>query len=294
MESLRSLLFVPGSRADMLQKAGDVPADALVPDLEDSVTLAEKASARETVKKALPSLAKRGQRVFVRINGLASGLAGDDLAAVVGPHIDGVCLGKVESAHDIFDLSSMLALREKEQGLPIGAMKVIAWIESAKGVMRAFEIASANPRLVAVAFGAEDFTHDMGIARSAAGEEVRWPRAQVAIAAHASEIYAYDTPTMEYADEKKTEQDALDAKRYGFQGKFAIHPKQAPVLNRVFSPAPAEIKEAKRIVTAFDEAEAKGVGAFSLDNKLIDAPVVKRARHLLEQAQAMEKRAAKR
>ena len=287
MEVLRTLLFIPGNRPNMLEKGGSLPADALIPDLEDSVPLEGKSNAREIVKGVLPELAKGGQQVFVRVNSLGSGFIREDLEAVVASHIHGISVGKVESAHDIFDVSNILIQIEKERGLPTGSIKIIPWIETAKGVMRAFEIASSNPRLAGVAFGAEDFTADMGIPRSDNASEVFYPRAAVAIAARAAEIPAFDTPTTEYRDENQLLRDAQAARQLGFQGKFAIHPSQLEPLNKFFSPSQEEIEYARRVTAVFEEAERQGSDATSLDGKMIDAPIVKRAQKLLELAESL-------
>jgi citrate lyase subunit beta/citryl-CoA lyase len=288
MDIFRTLLFIPGNRPSMLEKAVTLPADALIPDLEDSVPPHEKANAREVVKGSIPALAKAGKPIFVRVNSLSSGLIRDDLEAIVAQGIRGISVGKVESAHDIFDISNILAHLEKERGLPIGSIKLIPWLETARGIMRAYEIASANPRLVAVAFGAEDFTADMGISRTEGGLELLYARSKVAIAARTAEIYAYDTPAVEYKDEAVFVRDAQQGRQLGYQGKFAIHPNQLGPFNRVFSPTPEEVAYARRVVAAFEEAEKQGSAATSLDGKMIDTPVAKRARKLLELAEVIE------
>ena len=277
----RSLLFVPGNRDDMLSKAQTLPADALVPDLEDSVPLKEKERAREIVGQAVKGLAQQGQAVIPRINALDTGLAGDDLAAVVCAEVYGVSVGKVESPWEIGQISSMLAALETKAGLPVGHTRIIPWLESAKAVMLAYEIAQASPRIVGVAFGAEDFTNDMGIQRTGEGEEVAFPRAKVAVAAHAAEVLGFDTPYVNFRDQEGLRRDVQAALRLGFRGKFAIHPGQLESINSMFSPSPEEIEYAQRVVDAFEEAEARGSGATSLDGKMIDVPIVKRARNLL-------------
>lgn len=290
MDWFRSLLFVPGNREDMLSKAGTLPADALVPDLEDSVPLKEKERAREILGQVVKTLAQRGQAVIPRINALDTGLAGDDLAAVVCAEVYGISVGKVESPWDIGQLSSLLETLEIKAGLPVGHTRIIPWLEGAKAVMLAYEIARASPRIVGVAFGAEDFTNDMGIQRTEEGEEVVFPRASVAVAAHAAEVLGFDTPYVNFRDPEGLQRDVQVALRLGFKGKFAIHPSQLETINSMFSPSPEEVEYARRVVEAFEEAEARGSGATSLDGKMIDVPIVKRARNLLALADSIGQR----
>ena len=161
MDLFRSLLFVPGNRQDMLAKAGTLPADALVPDLEDSVPDGEKEHARELVRQTVKTLAQRGQAVIPRINALDTGLARDDLAAVVCPQVYGVSVGKISSPWEIQQLSAILEDLERQAGLPLGYTRLIPWLENAAAIVNAYQIASASPRIVGVAFGAEDFTNDI-------------------------------------------------------------------------------------------------------------------------------------
>jgi citrate lyase subunit beta/citryl-CoA lyase len=286
---LRSLLFVPGVRPDMLQKAGGLPADALVPDMEDSVPVAEKARARETIARVLPSLARRGQKVIPRANSLASGLLADDLAAIAGPHIFGVTVGKVESSWTVAQIDALISALERRAGLAPGAIRLIPWIESAKAVAHALEICAASPRIVAVAFGAEDFTADMGIPRTEDGAEVAYPRSAVAVAARATDVAALDTPRVNFRDPEGLRRDAALGRQLGYRGKFAIHPSQIEAINAAFTPSAEEVEYARRVVQAAEEAEARGHGATSLDGKMIDVPIVVRARKLLALAQELER-----
>ena len=290
MDWFRSLLFVPGNREDMLGKAGTVPADALVPDLEDSVPLPEKERAREIVGSAVKTLAQRGQSVIPRINALDTGLAKDDLAAVVCAEVYGISPTKVTSTWEIQQISSLLEALEKKAGLPVGHTRLIPWLEGAKAVMQAYEIAGASPRIIGVAFGAEDFTADMGIQRTAEGEEIAFPRARIAVAARAAGVLAIDTPNVDFRDMEGLKRDVQAALRLGYKGKFAIHPSQLETINAAFSPAPEEIEYARRVVEAFEEAEARGSAATSLDGKMIDIPIVKRARDLLDLADSIAQR----
>ena len=284
MPAMRSLLFVPGNRPDMLEKALGFSPDVYIPDMEDSVPLREKARGREAVASFLPRLAAAGPLVVPRVNSLESGLFEDDLAAVVSANVFGVSVGKIGSATDIERVSVALAGLEKKMGMVAGAIKIVPWIETAKAVVNAYEICAASPRVVAAAFGAEDFTSDMGIQRTESGSEIFYPRSVVSVAAKAADVVALDTPYFKFRDLEGLREDALVAKRYGFMGKFAIHPAQVDIINEVFAPSPEEIEHARRVIEAYEEAERSGSGATSLDGKVIDEPVVVRARNLLESA----------
>jgi citrate lyase subunit beta / citryl-CoA lyase len=281
----RSLLFVPGNKANMLEKALGVAPDVLVPDMEDSVPDAEKANARETIAAHLPRLAAGGRPIVPRVNALDTPWTREDLAAVVGPHIFGVCIGKIHTAAQILEVAALLEPLERTSGLAPGSVKLIPWIESARGIMNCYEICIASPRLVAIAFGAEDFTHDMGIERLDEESQLAYPRATVCIAARAAGLQALDTPYFQFKDEAGLRANARAARQAGFKGKFAIHPAQIGAINESFSPSREEIERAQRVVAAFEEAERQGRGSTSLDGRVIDVPVVKRARALLSLAQ---------
>jgi citrate lyase subunit beta/citryl-CoA lyase len=290
VEALRSLLFVPGNRQDMLEKARNFDADALVPDLEDSVPAAEKAKAREIVREMGPTLSRRGQKIIVRINSLGTGLAWDDLAAVIGPYLYGVSVGKVESPWEMQEYDRILTIMERGAGLPEGQVKLIPWLENSRAILRAYEIARATPRVVGVAFGAEDYTNDMGVQRTETGEEVYFPRAMVAVAARAAEVLALDTPFTNFRDSQGLERDIQVALRLGYKGKFAIHPSQLDPINTLFAPSPEEVEYARRVVQVFEEAEAQGRASVALEGKMIDVPIYKRARNLLALAEAIARR----
>ncbi len=285
MAITRSLLFVPGNHVRMLEKAIGLRPDVYVPDMEDSVPLAEKSNARSTVASMLPRLASAGPLVIPRVNSLGSGLLEDDLAAVVGPHVYGVSVGKVASPEDVAAVSDALERLEAAAGLDSGAVKLVPWIETALGVVNAYAVCAASPRIIGVAFGAEDFTADMAIERTLAQSEVEYPRRVVCLAARAAGVSALDTPYFTLRDPEGLGRDAATAKAFGFKGKFAIHPEQIRVINETFSPSRAEIQYARRVVAAFEEAERRGTAATSLDGRVVDVPVVERARGLLALAE---------
>ncbi|MCH8109129.1 MAG: CoA ester lyase [Chloroflexi bacterium] len=288
MAVLRSLLFVPGNRTNMLEKAMGISPDAYIPDMEDSVPAEEKENARNVIASFLPKLAEVGPLVIPRINSLDTGLLQDDMAAIVGPHIFGVSVGKIQSTRDIDYISNIIEGLEKKAGLEVGTVKLIPWIETAMAIVNAYEICAASPRIVGVAFGAEDFTNDMAIERTEGESEIDYPRRVICVAARAADVLALDTPYFSFRDPDGLRKNSLEAKGYGFRGKFAIHPAQVDIINESFSPSSDEIENARRVIAAFEEAERSGRGSTSLDGKVIDVPVVKRARQLLESAEGVK------
>ena len=288
MQPIRSAVFVPGNRAGMLERARSFDADVIMVDLEDSVPPGEKVVARDLAREWVPALqAGSGRRVMVRLNSLDTGLVRAELEAVVSPALYGVSIGKVESARDVRTLDGLLSALEPAAGVDAGSLRIIPWIETARAVWDARSIALASPRVAAIAFGAEDFTNDMGIERSDSGDEVAVPRAWVPVAARAAQVGALDSPFVRFRDPDALRDDARAARRMGYTGKFAIHPAQLAIINETFSPSAAEIEYARRVVEAWDAAEAAGRGSLDLDGRMVDVPVVKRAQNLLALADAI-------
>jgi citrate lyase subunit beta/citryl-CoA lyase len=283
---MRSLLFIPGNKDSMLAKAEGFRPDVLVPDMEDSVPDGEKAAARETIARWLPKLATGPALLLPRVNALRTEWFAADLAAAVVPGVWGITIGKLDSADDVLAIERAMATAERAADLAAGSLRLVPWIETALGVVNAYAIASASPRIAAVAFGGEDLANDMGIERLDDESNVRYARSAICTAARAAGVLALDTPWFRFRDDAALRASSLDAKRLGFKGRFAIHPAQIDTINKCFAPSAAEIEEAERIVAAFAEAERHGRGSTSLDGRVIDVPVVKRARALLKQAEA--------
>ncbi len=292
MELLRSLIFVPGNRRDMLEKARQFDADVIVADLEDSVPVAEKNRARDIVSKMGPTLSGRGQKIMVRVNSLDTGYTRDDLSAVAGPHLYGISVGKVESTWEIQEYDKLMAVAERGFGLESGSLRIVPWIENSRAVLRVYDIAGASPRIVGLAFGAEDYTVDMGIKRTDVGDEVYLPRGLVALAARAAGVSALDSPYVKFGDQEGLKREIEQSLKLGYNGKFGIHPAQLDSINTMFGPKPEDVEYSMRVVQAWDEAEAEAVGrgSTSLDGRMIDVPVVKRARDVLAMADAIADR----
>jgi citrate lyase subunit beta/citryl-CoA lyase len=277
----RSLLFIPGNQPRMIEKAAGFRPDAYIPDLEDSVADADKAEARNTVRERLGGLVETGVPVIPRINARDTGLAEKDLDSIVRPEIRGVSIGKVHTPDDVAWLSAQLSRLESERGMIEGSLELVLWIESALGIVNCYEICRASERISAVAFGGEDFTHDMAIERLDGDRNVDFARNTICIAARAAGVLALDTPYFQFRDKDGLVRNAQASKHIGFKGKFAIHPAQVDTINRVFSPSDEEFGLARRVVAAYEEAERNGRGSTSLDGNVIDVPVYKRARALL-------------
>ncbi len=288
MQLLRSIVFVPGNRANMLERALGFSADIIMVDLEDSVPLGEKAAACELATEWVPRLAEAGKQVMVRVNALETGLAAGELSAVVSADLSGISIGKGNTPWDVQQVDKLLAPLESRIGIETGNIKVIPWIETAMSIVHVYEMARASQRTVGIAFGAEDYTNDMGIIRSDFGEECYFARSTVAVAARAAGVAGLDGPFVGFRDPEGLKTDAGAARRMGYTGKFAIHPAQIDAINETFSPNPEDVAYAKRVVEAWDEAEAAGRGSLSIDGRMVDVPVVKRAQNLLAQAAAIE------
>ena len=287
MELIRSLVFVPGNRANMLERAKEFPADIIMVDLEDSVPPEEKVNARNLAIEWVPELRAVGHRVMVRGNSLDTGLTRDELTAVVSPDLAGISLGKVESPQDVRDVASILTSLERSVGIEPAQVKIIPWIENARALVGAYQIATASDRIVGIAFGGEDYTDDMGLERTDTGEEIYFPRATVAVAARAARVASLDSPYVLFRNSDGLRADAGQARKLGFIGKFAIHPAQIDIINELFSPSDEELAYAQKVVDAWNEAEAQGRGSADLDGRMIDVPVIKRAQNLLALAESI-------
>ena len=290
MHLYRSLVFVPGIRESMIEKARGFEADVIVLDLEDSVPSAKKEEARQIVRRAIPTLAALGHTVHVRVNPVSSRLARDDLAAVVCPELSGIGVPKAESPQDVRDVDVLIREQELENGVKPGTLALIPTIESARGVLRCEEICGASTRLAAITLGADDYTADLGVHRTRDGRELDYARQVMTVCARAAGILALDTPFADFRDEEGLVRESEWVRSLGFKGKYLIHPAQIAPVNRVFRPTEEEMAYARRVVDAFEEAVARGHGAVQVDGRMVDPPVARRARALIELAEAIETR----
>lgn len=289
MSLYRTMLFVP---ADNLRKAGKalmLNADGVVLDLEDAVAISEKAKARQTLKEAL-SLPRRGD-VFIRVNSAQTDYILADLQAAVVRGIKGIVLAKSETAEEIRQVDWLMRLLEKEQGLLPGALEIIPFIESANAIVNAYAIACASTRVSRMFLGGVDYVQDIGTNFSKAGTELFYARSQLVVASRAAGIEApIDTVYPDFKDIEGLVADAKLVRQMGFQGKLAIHPGQITPLNEVFAPTKEEIDWAKKIVTVFDDSEAKGLAILQVDGKMIEYPIANRARRILQMAELLSQK----
>lgn len=274
----RSRLYLPGNSPKLMLNAGIHQPDAVILDLEDSVAPEKKAEARLMVRNALRGLNFYGTERMVRINQLPAGL--EDLEYVVPHHVNLILLPKCEKADQVRTVDEKITqvLTDSSLEYPVYIMPII---ESALGVVNAYQIASASDRVAALAIGLEDYTADLGAQRTREGRESFYARNQLVNAAKAAGVQAIDSVFSDVADMDALREVVLEAKSLGFDGMGCIHPRQINVIHETFAPTDAQIEKAKKIVLAFDEASEKGLGVVSLGSKMIDPPVVIRAQNTI-------------
>jgi citrate lyase subunit beta/citryl-CoA lyase len=284
---MRSFLFVPADGGPKLDKAMASGADAVILDLEDSITPERKDIARKATLSFLKdAIAKTARpRILVRINGLDTGLTDADLAAIVPGKPDAVMFPKAEGGATVTHLDAKLTAREAIAGVPEGHIKILAQtVETAAGVFTAGSYGGSSARLIGMTWGPEDLASEIGaqVNRDANGvltEPYRLARAICLLGATAAKVPAYETIHVDFRNLEALRRDTEDARRDGFAGRLAIHPAQVPVINAVFTPGPAEIEKAKVIVAAF--AAKPGAGAVGIGGKMYDRPHLVRAQALL-------------
>jgi citrate lyase subunit beta/citryl-CoA lyase len=280
------MLFVPGNNPGMMSDAHIYGSDALMFDLEDSVTLREKDAARLLVYHALKTIHYGECERVVRVNPLSTPFGKLDIEAMVAAGAEVIRLPKTETAQDILDTEAEIERAEQKYGIPAGQTRMMAAIEGALGVVNAYQIASASPRLIAIALGAEDYCANLKTSRSLEGSELQYARGAIVVAARAAGIDCIDTVFSDVNNEEQLVKETRMIKQLGFDGKSVINPRQIKPVHRVFTPTHEEIVKAQRIIAASHDAEARGSGVVALDGKMIDRPVVIRAERTLELAYA--------
>lgn len=278
MDEFRSLLFVPADSAKKLERARGLRPDAVIYDLEDAVAPDKKAEARAQLKRELENGAHPSAKHFVRVNRCGSPFLDDDLETAVGPQVHGIVLPKTGDAAEVTQLHEKVLELESRMGMRHGSTKLVLMLESARGVARAAELARCNPRTIAFLFGGEDFSADMGIVRTKAGDEIAMARSLVALAARSERLQAIDGPFTDFHDNAGLLEETRRVKQMGFSGKALIHPGQIDAVHAAFAPSPEEVAWAQEVVQTF---ETSGAGVAVVRGKMIDEPVVNQARKIL-------------
>lgn len=286
---IRSLLFLPGNNPNMIMNGDILGSDAIIFDLEDAVAPDEKDAARILVRNAMRDLDFRRVQVVIRINSLDDNeFWKRDLEAVVPFKPDFIMPPKISDLDELQQIEEYVGELEARQGFAAYSISLIPLIETAAGVENAYDLARCEDRVKALFLGAEDLTADLRCARTGEGKEIFYARTRLVMAARAAGVAVYDTPFTDVNDDQGLIEDARLAKSLGFSGKAAISPRHVRGINEVFSPTPAEVAYAREVLAVIAEAKAQGKGAISLKGKMIDAPIVLRAKQVLEAAGALQ------
>lgn len=283
----RTSLYIPGTNPGMLANADVFGADSVILDLEDGVPVSEKDAARILVRNALKSIPySKKTEITVRVNALSTPFGRADFEEIIPLSPGAIRLPKCESAEDILQADALITELEQKYRIAPGSVKIITITESAMGGRNLAEIAAASRRVIALNYGAEDYTASLGAERTREGRELDDIRAKVVVAARVAGVQALDSVFGDINDPEGLYEDALRARRLGFDGKSVIHPRQIHVVHRAFTPTEKETGFALRVMAAFSDAAARGSGVIALDGRMIDAPVVARARKTIALAKA--------
>jgi len=285
MKLRRSMLFVPGSNTSMVCNAFVYRPDTVMFDLEDSVAVSEKDSARLMVYHALQHFTYKDVETAVRVNPLNSIYGLLDLEAVIRAGVDIVRLPKTDCVEDVLDMQEVIEKIEYKIGTN-KKTKLLAAIESARGVVNAVDIARCSDRLMGIALGAEDFVRDLHTQRTKSGSELMAARAQILLAARAAKIHAFDSVFSDVKDKEGFEKEARYIRDLGFDGKSLINPNQISVLHKIFAPSKKNVEWSLDVIEAAENAKENGLGVVSIDGKMVDAPIIARAQWTLELAKA--------
>lgn len=282
----RTMLFMPGNNPGMLQSAAILGADSVILDLEDAVSLTEKDSARVLVSEAVKTLDFSKVELVVRVNPMDTEFGEKDIDVIGRVKPDSLMIPKA-TEEQLKAIDKMLLLIEKQEGFKEKSIKLIPIIETAYGLENVYGIINSSDRVAAVLLGAEDLTSDFGIKRTKQGEEIFYARNRVSTACRAARVDAIDTPFTDINDCDGLAKDTEKAKTLGFTGKASINPRQIDTIHEVFAPTEEEIQHSLKVLQARDEAFSNGIGVFSLNGKMVDAPVINRAITIVELAKML-------
>ncbi|MDR1730650.1 MAG: HpcH/HpaI aldolase/citrate lyase family protein [Synergistaceae bacterium] len=282
----RSGLYIPGSNPAMMFNAALYGADTIALDLEDSIAVNEKDATRILVRNALRRIDFENTEITVRINALTTPFAVEDLETIIPCAPAGIRLPKAESAEYVQKADQLIGEIEEKNNLPRGSTKLMLLIETANGIYNLEEIAEASSRTVSLEFGAEDYATDLRAKRTLNPSEFTYAREKIVVVARKIGIQALDTVYSDINNDEGLTEESVYVMNMGYDGKFAIHPRQVGIINKVFTPSDREIEHALRVLEAIEEANRRQAGVVSLNGKMIDAPVEIRARKVIEMAQA--------
>src|SRR5215510_9631445 len=289
MHSRRALLYMPGDDRRKIEKATTLDVDSICMDMEDGVALNKKAEARAVIAQAMKELDFGTSERCIRINSVGSGMEKYDLAAALTTNPDAIVVPKIESAEQVKWVSDHIETHELSSKKEIGAIRLLVGVETAKGILNLREIASADKRLEAIIFGGEDYAASIGAVRTKEAVELLYARQAVVNACAANDLQALDIVFIDFKDLDGLRVEAEQGAGFGFSGKQIIHPNQVSVVQEAFTPSESAIEYAKRIVESFESSQKAGKGAYALDGKMIDMPLLKNAQKVLERARAAGK-----
>lgn len=289
MRSRRALLYMPGDDRRKIEKATTLGVDCICMDMEDGVAINRKQEARTIIAQAMRELDFGASERCIRINNIGSGWEEEDLSAALAAGPDAIVVPKVELPWQVEWVSERIAAHERQVGLPEGGIRMLIGVETAVGILNLKEIAAADARLDGIIFGAEDFAASIGATRTAEATEVLYARSAVVVACAAHSLQAIDMVYIDFQDTEGLRREAEFGARLGFSGKQTIHPNQIAPVQEAFTPNEAAIAHALRIVETFEVSQAQGKGAYALEGKMIDMPLLKAAQNVLARARAAGK-----
>ena len=285
MRARRALLYMPGDDRHKIEKALTLDVDCICMDMEDGVALSRKAEARRNIATALHDLDFGRSEKLVRINSVGSGLETEDIQAVLRFHPDGIVVPKVETLEQVQWAGGKIEAAELAHGWPVNSIRMLLGVETARAIMNLREIAS-HPRLDGLIFGGEDYAANIGATRTPQALELLFARSAVVAACAACGLQAIDMVTVDFRDLERIRSEAVFGAQLGYAGKQVIHPAQVKPVQEAFTPGVAAIESARRLVEAFEVSLQEGKGAFVLEGRMIDLPLVKAARNVLARAEA--------
>ena len=289
MHSRRALLYMPGDDRRKIEKATTLGVDCVCMDMEDGVAITHKSEARAVIAQAMKDLDFGKSECCIRINSVGSGFEKYDLAAAVATNPDAVVVPKIETAQQLRSISEYIEMYELASKMEIGTIRMLVGVETARGVLNLKEISEADRRLEAIIFGAEDYAASVGATRTRESTEVLYARSAVVTACAANELQAIDMVHIDFRDAEGLRAEADQGAQLGFSGKQIIHPNQVAPVQEAFTPSDEAIEYAQRVVATFAASQKEGRGAFALDGKMIDMPLLKNAQKVLERARAAGK-----